>query len=103
MTSITQDNAPSTTSGPGSIDKEEAGYPEGHSKDLSKPNASGTKTGKLWTSLGAEEGHDTRRAMQSRHLVMIGWSCDAVRYRCSVLISIFPLQLLEALSGQGSS
>lgn len=103
MTSITQDKAPSTTSGQGSIDKEGAGYAEGHSKDLSEPNASGTKSSKLWISLGAEEGHDTRRAMQSRHLVMIGWSCNILRYRCSVLIGILPEQLLEALSGQGSS
>ncbi len=40
-------------------------------EDLPRPSS--TRNGKLWRrALGAEDGNDTKRAMQSRHLMMIG-------------------------------
>ncbi|KAF9476781.1 hypothetical protein BDN70DRAFT_811712 [Pholiota conissans] len=71
MASILQEKISSTPSIIGSIDKEEVGYGSGQSKNLAELNASGTKISGLWTLLGAQDGLDTRRAMQSRHLVMI--------------------------------
>ncbi|KDR84458.1 hypothetical protein GALMADRAFT_56386 [Galerina marginata CBS 339.88] len=52
---------------PSSISKDESGSHEGH---LPKPVAVSGKKG-FWTTFRAEEGNDTQRGMQSRHLMMI--------------------------------
>lgn len=44
-----------------------------HSSDEDLPRPSSARNGKLWRrALGAEDGNETQRAMQSRHLMMIG-------------------------------
>ncbi|KAF8967512.1 amino acid permease-domain-containing protein [Flammula alnicola] len=62
-----QERPPSTRS---SILKEES-TSEAYSKDLPKPNGVPGKKLGFWKRLGAEDGNETQRAMQSRHLVMI--------------------------------
>ncbi|KJA17730.1 hypothetical protein HYPSUDRAFT_146045 [Hypholoma sublateritium FD-334 SS-4] len=43
-----------------------------HSSDEDLPRPSSARNGKLWRrALGAEDGNETQRAMQSRHLMMI--------------------------------
>ncbi|KAF8967529.1 amino acid permease-domain-containing protein [Flammula alnicola] len=62
-----QERPPSTRS---SILKEES-TSEAYSKDLPKPNGIPEKKLGFWKRLDAEDGNETRRATQSRHLVMI--------------------------------
>lgn len=59
-----------------SIHKSHGGAKEegssGSLNELPVPNVTTAKDGKFWQNFGAHDGLETKRAMKSRHLVMIG-------------------------------
>ena len=73
-----------------SIGKSHAGFKQedasGLLNELPAPNVT-AKTGKFWDKLGAHDGLETKRAMKSRHLVMIGELIFSVSVLDSDLIS----------------